>query len=217
MKVNLITLLTSLLVLMAALWVRHAWVVVAPAHGRYYVTAMLMISCIMAMITVFRLIRHYRHRPKPAGSADGNASDHHRQHYRLQYEAPPHPVFVQRTDDLDPAPAFTCPVRDISETGMSLSCTGVYAHGHTVQGEIIFAGGRTAPVNGIVIREEPDRTCLRLHCTIDPPLLMAEQREQIAMERGNRPRPAVSKTVLDKRAGSLPSHTPKGICRLKRP
>ena len=99
---------------------------------------------------------------------------------------------------------------------MSLECTGIFAEGESVQGEIIFNSGRTAPVNGIVIREEAQRTCLRLHCTIGPPLLMAEQRELIVQTKASGPRPAVSETLLGDTVRSLPSHRPKGLCRLKR-
>ena len=216
MKVNLITLLISSVTLLAAVWVRRTFLVGASMHGRYYVAAILMISSMLIVITLFRWLRHRRQRSMPADVADREASDRHRNHYRLQFDESPHPIFVQRTDDRHPATAFTCQVRDISETGISLGCKGVYAIGQTIQGEVIFASGRTAPVNGVVLREETDYTCLRLHCTIDPSLMMAEQREQIARKRGNSPRPAVSKTVLDKTIGSLPSHSPKGICRLKR-
>jgi hypothetical protein len=216
-KFNRITLIISSAILIAALWARQASYGGFTAHGRYYVTAILMISCIISMITLFRWFRLRRHRSMSADHADREASDRPRQHYRMQFDQSPYPFFVERTDDRHPVTTFTCPVRDISETGISLGCNGVYAHGQTVQGEIIFGSGRTAPVNGIVIREATDRTCLRLHCTIDPPLLMAEQREQIALEKGNSSHPAVSKTVLDTTVGSLPSHSPKGICRLKRP
>ncbi|WP_319409852.1 PilZ domain-containing protein [uncultured Desulfosarcina sp.] len=170
----------------------------------------------VSVITLFRWFRHRRQRSMPADDADRKASDRQRQNYRIQFGESPHPIFIQRTDNRHPATAFTCPVRDVSETGISLGCTGVYAIGQTVQGEIIFTSGRTAPVNGVVLREKMDYTCLRLHCTIDPPLLMAEQREQIAREKGDSPRPAVSKAVMDKTVGSLPSDSPKGICRLKR-
>ena len=217
MKFNLITLFVSSTIFVAALGARQTWVVGSSVHGRYYVTAILMISCIISMITLFRWFRLRRHRSATADNVDREASERPRQHYRMQFDQSTHPLFVERTDDRHPVTAFTCPVRDISETGISLGCKGVYTHGQTIHGEIIFSSGRTAPVNGVVIREETDRTCLRLHCTIDPPLLMAEQRDQIVLEKGNRPRPAVSKTVLDTTAGSLPSHSPKGICRLKRP
>ena len=215
-KFNLITLLISSIILMAAVWAQQAFTFDGSPHGRYYLTAILIISCIMTVITLFRWLRFRHHRPISAEDADQETPERHRQHYRVQFGESSHPLFVQRTDDRPGVTQFTCPVRDISETGISLVCTGIYTNGQTVQGEIIFGSGRTAPVNGMVIREETDLTCLRLHCTIDPPLLMAEQREQIASEKGNRPRPAVSNTLLDTTTGSLPSHSPKGICRLKR-
>lgn len=217
MKPNLTTLLISSFVLMAALLTRQAIDVGNSTHGRYYVTAILMISSIIAVITGLRCLLLLRRRPMAVGAADEKDDDRQRQHYRMQFDEASHPLFVQRTDDRHSATQFSCPVRDVSETGISLGCKGVYMRGQTVQGEIIFVSGRTAPVNGVVIREESDRTCLRLHCTIDPPLLMAEQREQITHEKGSHPRPVVSKALLDKTAGSLPSHSPKGICRLKRP
>ncbi|MBC2712678.1 MAG: PilZ domain-containing protein [Desulfosarcina sp.] len=217
MKTNFITLLISLAVFMATLCARQTFFTGSSAHGRYYVAAILMISGILTAIALFRLIRLHRNRPMSADSSDRKISGRPRQHYRIRFDKSPWPIFVEKTADHQPTPEFTCQVLDISETGISLGCTGVYAHGQTVQGEIIFDSGRTAPVNGMVVREEADRTCLRLHCTIDPPLLLAEQREQIIMEKADGPRPAVSKTVLGTTAGSLPSHHPKGICRLKRP
>jgi len=216
LKFNLITLLISSSIFMAAVWARQAFTFGASPQGRYYMTAILIISCIMTAISLFRWLRLLRHRATSAEDADQEVPERHRQHYRLQFDKSSHPLFVQRTDDRQAATQFTCPVHDISETGISLVCSGIYVHGQTVQGEIIFVSGRTAPVNGTVIRGNSDLTCLRLHCTIDPPLLMAEQRAQIAQEKGNSPRPAVSKTVLDTTTGSLPSHSPKGICRLKR-
>jgi hypothetical protein len=216
-KTNFITLLISAAILMAALWARHALAIGDSTHGRYYLTAILMISGIIAAITLFRWLRLGRHHLMSADDAAPGAIERHRQHYRLQFDEALHPLFVQRTDARHPVTAFTCPVRDVSETGISLSCAGVYTHGQTVIGEIIFGSGRTAPVNGVVIREEMNRTCLRLHCTIDPQVLMVEQREQIALEKGSNPRPAVSENMLDARARSLPSQAPKGICRSKRP
>lgn len=217
MKINFITLLISSTVLIAALWARQTLLAGSLAHARYYLTTILMISGILTVISLYRLIQLHRCRPMSTDNADQETSERNRQHYRMQFDESPRPIFIQKTDDRLPAAAFTCPVWDISETGISLGCTGVFAQGQTVQGEIIFDSGRTAPINGIVIRKEADRTCLRLHCTIPPPLLMAEQREQIIMEKANGPRPAVSKTVLDTTAESLPSHSPKGICRLKQP
>ena len=215
-KFNLTTLLISSMVLMAALWARQALAFGASPHGRYYLTAILITSGILTVITLLRWLRFRHHRPQSADNADQLAAERHRQHFRVQFDESSQPLFVQKTDDSQAVTQFTCPVRDISETGVSLVCTGIYAHGQTVQGEIIFGSGRTAPVNGMVIREETDLTCLHLHCTVDPPLLMAEQREQIAFQKGNIPRPAVSNTVLETTTGALPSHAPKGICRLKR-
>jgi hypothetical protein len=214
-KFNLITLLISSSILMAAVWARQAFTFGASPQGRYYVTAILIISCSMTVISLFRWLRLDHHRATSADDADQEAPERHRQHYRMQFDESLHPLFVQKTNDHHAVTQFTCPVHDISETGISLVCTGIYTHGQTVQGEIIFVSGRTAPVNGMVIREDTALTCLRLHCTIDPPLLMAEQRAQIAQEKGNSPRPAVSKSLLGTTTGSLPSHSPKGICRLK--
>ncbi|MCB2146204.1 MAG: PilZ domain-containing protein [Deltaproteobacteria bacterium] len=216
MKFNLITLIVSSVILLVMVWVRQAFLAGDSMHGRYYVAAILMISSMLTVITLFRYLRHRRQRSMPADVGGSDAADRHRQHYRLQFDESPHPIFVQRTDDRHSVTAFTCQVRDISETGISLGCMGVYALGQTVQGEVIFTSGRTAPVNGVVLREKKDYTCLQLHCTIDPPLLMAEQREQIAIKKGKGPRPAVSRPVIDKTVGSLPSHSPKGICRPKR-
>jgi hypothetical protein len=214
-KLNRISLFISSIALLAALWARQALVFGAWTHGRYYVTAILTISGTVMVITMFRWLRFRRPQPIPIGDADQEVSNRQRQHYRMQFDDSPRPLFVQKTDEHHRVTAFTCPVHDVSETGISLDCKSVYTIGQTVQGEIIFVSGRTAPVNGVVIREEADRTCLHLHCTIDPPVLMAEQREQIALEKGNRARPAVSKSILDTTVGSLPSHSPKGICRLK--
>jgi hypothetical protein len=215
-KFNLITLFISSLVLMAAAWVRQASLFGASPYGRYYLTAIQIIGCAMAAITLFRWLRFRHHRPISADDAGQDAPERQRQHYRIQFDESSTPFFVQKTDGPHAVTQFTCPVRDISETGVSLVCTGVYAHGQTVQGEVIFGSGRTAPVNGMVIREENDLTCLRLHCTIDPPLLMAEQREQIANDKGNSPRPGVRNNLMDTTTGSLPSHSPKGICRRTR-
>lgn len=217
MTINHITLLISSTVLMIALWVRQTLFTGLSAHERYYLTAILMISGILALITLFRSIRTYRSQPILSDNAERQPSERPRQHYRIQFDESSHPIFIQKKDDHRSVTTFTCPVCDISETGISLVCTGVYAHGQTVRGEIIFDSGRTTPINGIVIREDAERTCLRLHCAIDPPLLMAEQREQIVLQKAKGPQPAVSQTMLDTTAGSLPSHTPKGICRLKRP
>ena len=217
MKENQITLAISAAVFMAALWVRQTLFTGASAHGRYYVSAVLGISGVLTVILLCRLILPKRIRSSTDPTSGETPSRRDRLHYRIRFDRPPQPVFVQKIDDRQPGLAFTCPVLDISETGISLACTGVYARGQTVQGELIFCSGRTAPINGIVIREEKDRSSLSLHCTIDPPLLMAEQREQILLQKATGPRPPVSRNLLEKTSGALPSHSPKGICRLKRP
>jgi hypothetical protein len=217
MKFNLITLLISSAILTTTCFIRQVSDVGLTTHGRYYTTAILLISCIISMIALLRIFRLRRHRSISADDADREGSERPRQHYRIHFDRSSHPLFVERTDDCHRVIEFSCPVLNISESGISLGCKGVYTQGQPVQGEIIFSSGRTSPINGLVIREEMDRTCLRLHCTIDPSLLMAEQRDQIALEKGRCPRPSVSKTAMDKTTGSLPSHSSKGICRLKKP
>ena len=215
MKPDLITLAISMTVFVSALLSSQGLLANASAHTRYYITAVLMISGLLAAISLLRLMLSVRHRPSSAGSAPRERSNQRREHYRLTFEQSTRPLFVQTNDEGLPADAVSCPVWDISETGLTLRCTGVYATGQTVHGEIIFAGGRTAQVNGTVVREETDRTSLKLHCTIDPALLMAEQRDQIESRKNTGPRPAVSHGALEKPIASLPSHRPKGICRKK--
>lgn len=215
MKNDLITLLTSSVVFVAMLWARRAMIDEHAAYTRYYVAAGLMISGILSLIIVLRLCWHLFKRPPSADPISRERPEHPRAHYRLTFDrSESRPRFVQAADGRQPAGAFTCPVLDISETGIALDCTGVYTPGQTVHGEIIFASFRTAVVNGTVVREETDRTSLQLHCTIAPPLLMAEQREQIVNKKGAA-RPAVSKSLLENPSNSLPSHRPKGICRIK--
>jgi hypothetical protein len=216
-KINLVTLLISSAVGMATWWARHALISASSAHGRYYLTAILMISGILMVITLLRAIRMHRNRPMSVDNAVRKPSAQRRRDYRIRFGESPYPIFVQRSDDPHSVTEFTCPVYDISATGISLDCKGVYQQGDAVQGHIIFNSGRTAPINGIVVREEGQRCCLHLHCTIDPPLLMAEQRNRIVIDKASGPQPAVSKTLLDAAPDSLPSHAPKGICRLKRP
>lgn len=215
MTINHVTLFVSSTVLMIALWGRQSGLFESSVHQRYYLTAILMVSGILTLVTLLRLIRFYLRRPVVGEDTKRHPSQRPRQHYRMQFDESSYPIFMQKTDDRLPATAFSCPVDNISETGISLVCAGVYDLGQTVQGEIIFGSGRTAPINGIVIREDTQRTSLHLHCTIAPPLLMAEQREQIVVRKAKGPQPAVSQTMLDDTAGSLPSHAPKGICRLK--
>jgi hypothetical protein len=214
MKTNLITLAISLTVLVVTLLASRG-ITTPSAHSRYYITAVVMISGLLAAITLLRLLLSVRHRPSSAGPAPREISNQRREHYRLTFEQSTAPLFVQTNDEGLPADAVTCPVRDISETGLTLRCSGVYPTGQTVHGEIIFASGRTAEVNGTVIREEMDRTSLKLHCTIDPALLMTEQRELIESQKSAGPRPAVSHSTLEESAVSLPSHRPKGVCHIK--
>jgi len=215
MKSTLITLLVSTSVLLATLYACLFWPATLSAYGRYYVASILAISATVCVITAVRLIRGGKQVQTASKTTDRDPSAQRRQYYRLQYDESPWPRFIQKTTDLPDAAAFTCPVRDVSETGIGLVCTGVYSQGQTVLGEIHFPSGRTAPVNGVVIRDDAQLTSLQLHCGIDPPLLMDEQREKIVREKDKGPRPVVSEALLDTTPRSLPSLTAKGICRLK--
>ena len=217
MKTNTITLMISLAILLGALWVLRVFDTGAYAHGRYYATAVLMISAILIIIALLRLIRFVGGRSMAPRHPDRNISNQPRQHFRLCFDEAPPPQFIQKSDDCQSSAAFTCPVCDVSETGVGLTCTGVYQNGQVVKGELIFDSGRTVEVDGIVVREATDRTALRLRHHLDPALLMAEQREQIVKKKANGPQPAVNKPALDATTGTLPSHSIKGICRLKRP
>ncbi|HSO17819.1 MAG TPA: hypothetical protein VLT88_00075 [Desulfosarcina sp.] len=216
MKSSLTTLAISAIVLSATLWRKSVWLDGSSAHGRYYVTVLLALSTLTALIALFRLIR----RSEPAKEGQDIAAadkERPRQHFRLQFEGASRPRFIQKSERTGPAADIAFPVHDVSETGVGLDCTGIYKIGQTVLGEIIFPSGRTAPVNGIVVREAERRTCLDLHCTIDPALLMAEQRDKIAAEKSSGPRPTVANTALDSGSADLPSSKPKGICRSKAP
>lgn len=215
MKSNLTTLALSLAVLVTTLLSSPALLANPSAYTRYYITAAITISGMLTAITVLRLLMMVTRRPPSPRPPSKTSPDQRRAYYRLTFGQSPEPLFVQTDDEDLPAgsAAFTCPVKDISETGLSLRCTDVYATGQTVSGKIIFTSGRTAPVNGRVIQEEADRTRLELHCTIDPSLLMAEQRELIESTKNTGPRPAVSRSALEDPDASLPSHRPKGICR----
>ncbi|BBO66866.1 hypothetical protein DSCA_07960 [Desulfosarcina alkanivorans] len=216
MKLNLVTLVISPAIFAVTLWVRLTRFSGATPHARYYLAVILTISAILTVITLYRLTRSLRKPPVSSTSTAKMPSGQKRDHYRMQFDRLSHPVFIEKISESQPGPAVTCAVRDISEAGIGLGCTGIYSLGQTVQGEIIFDSGRTAPINGVVVREEANRTCISLHCTIDPPLLMAEQREQIRSEKPSGPRPVVSRTVLEETGRPLPSHSPKGVCRLKR-
>jgi hypothetical protein len=216
MKNSFITFIASSAVCVAMLLASRTMTVDPAAHTRYYLTSVVMISGILSVITLLRLIRSFVNKNASPEPFQRHRSEQRRQSYRLTFESSDRPRFVQSADGDLPAGSFTCPVLDISETGISLGCTGVYATGQTVRGEIIFSSFRRIVVNGVVVREDEDRTSLKLHSAIDPPLLMAEQRQQITMNKGATARPAVSEDVLEKPSASLPSQRPnKGICRLK--
>jgi hypothetical protein len=213
MTANLILLLVSVLIIAIVLFVR----VYNPgadtsAYYRYYSMSSLLIGSMLGVIALFRLIHGLMRRnitPEPHPSAIANER---RDGYRLVFDSPPRPVFLQKSDGPGSVPVFTCPVWDVSETGVSLDCTRVYTNGQTVQGEIIFDSGRTVTVNGVVNRSGSRRTALMLHCTIDPAVIMAEQRERITLKKKAGPRP-VGDAFSDESHGFLPSHQPKGICR----
>lgn len=216
MQRNLITLLISLSVFLATLCARRLfWPAGLSAYGRYYVASILTISAMICVIAAVRLIQAAKQGQTSSTRTDRGSSAQRRQHYRLQYEHSPRPRFIQKSSDLPTAAAFTCPVRDVSETGLNLVCTGVYAEGQTVLGEIHFPSGRTAPVNGVALGDDAQHTRIQLHCGIDPPLLMVEQREKIVREKAQGPQPVVSEALLGTTPRSLPSLTIKGICRMK--
>ena len=217
MKTDLMTLMVSLAILIITLLSPRTPFADAGAYPRYYFTAAMAISAAIATISALRLLLKVVRRPASLAKRPGRQdnSGQHRANYRLNYEAPPYPLFVETRDENIQTEAFSCPVKDISETGLSLLCEGVYSTGQIVQGEVIFISGRTARVNGSVIRKQSGRTSLALHCTIDPSIFMAEQREQIDTQKQSGPRPAVSQSALEKTADELPSHHPKGICRIK--
>jgi hypothetical protein len=217
MKSTLITLLVSTSVFLATLCARLYWPADLSAHGRYYVASILTLSAMIGVISAVRLSRETKRRETAPIKTDHGPLPQQRQHYRLRYDASPCPRFIQKSADLPAAAAFTCPVRDVSETGLSLVCSGKFAEGQTVLGEIHFPSGRTAPINGVAIRDDARHTSLQLHCGIDPPLLMVEQREKIVREKDRGPRPVVSEALLDTTPQALPSFTVKGICRLKDP
>jgi len=218
MKSTLITLIVSTIIFLTMLWIRQSsWAADLSAHGRYYLVSLLAISGIVPLIAFIRLVRRPCSGTKARPRKNGQTKPQQRDHFRLQFDESAQPRFVQKSAEPARAPEFFCPVKDVSETGISLLCSGIFSKGETVRGEILFPSGRTAPINGVVLRVNAGRTSLRLHCTIDPPLLMAEQRELIVREKEQGPQPAVSDALLDSPARSLPSHTPKGICRLKRP
>ncbi len=219
MKVNTnrVVFIISSLIFVTALWVRWSIFADVSSHGRYYFASIITISGFMVVITLLRLIKKRPAGTKQESCSTDDKTQQRRGNFRIKFDPSEGPIFIRKTDDHQPDPTFTCSVIDISETGIGLACTGVYAKGQTVLGEIIFDSGRTAPVNGVVVREGLDGTFFNLHCTIAPPLLMKEQREQIQRKKAKGPLPKAGTTSLDAVTTSLPSHTPKGVCRLKRP
>jgi hypothetical protein len=216
MKNDLIALVASLASIAGLVYLFQTAAADMSGHGRYYLTTALLISMALAVIFLVRLVSRKPQRDDSVYPAAETMDDRQRQHYRLQFDLTQRPMFIQKSAPDQTGVAFTCPVNDISETGICLDCVGVYPPGKAIQGEIIFNSGRSAPVNGVVVREEIDRTSLKLHCTISPPLLMAEQRSLIAAQKGHGPPPAVDRQLLNVGGSGLPSHSPKGICRNKR-
>ena len=215
MKSTFITLTISMAVFLATLCARQYWSEGLSAHGRYYVASILTISALISMIAAVRLIQGKRQAHTASQKQDDDSSSQRRQYYRLQYDDSPRPRFKEKSSDLPDVAAFSCPVRDVSETGLGLVCTGVYTEGQTILGEIQFSSGRTAPINGVVLRDDGQHTSLQLHCGIEPALLMEEQRENIVREKAQGPRPVVSEALLDTTPRSLPSQKTRGLCRLK--
>ncbi len=215
MKINLTILAISALVLGSLSLSSQTLFEGASAYERYYIAAALIISSALLVISVARLLYMVVRRSSSANHKAQSREVQRREHYRLTYETPPHPLFVQSDDNVPLDQTFSCPVKDLSETGLALYCSGVYENGQTVIGEIIFDSGRNARVNGSVVRQDTNCTSIALHCAIEPSIFMAEQREMIAARKQTGPRPSVNQDILEKTADSLPSHRPKGICLKK--
>ena len=216
MKTILITLAVSLATLVGTLVLSKGALSDLSPYTRYYVTAAIAISGSVAVVGIMKLLMMAKRRT-PSSTRMGNTThrDQRRESYRIGFDPSAPALFVEAKGEPLSLDAFSCPVKDLSETGLSLFCTGVYATGQTVHGEVIFYSGRTVQIHGSVIREEMDQTCLTLHCTIDPSIFMTEQRERIELEKSIGPRPAVSQGALEESSTTLPSHRPKGICRKK--
>jgi hypothetical protein len=213
---NKVAFIVSCLIFIMAIWLRWSLYTDVSAHGRYYFAAIIGISGFTAVITLLRLIKGQRCDTERVTPEVQQKDQKPRRNYRISFERSTGPVFVQKTDDSGIAPAFTCKTIDVSETGVGLDCTGVFEEGETVLGEIIFRSGKTAPVNGKVIRENSTGTFIRLHCTIAPSLIMAEQRSQIQNKKAMGPFPTAGGSLMDSGDKVLPSHRPKGLCRLKK-
>jgi hypothetical protein len=218
MKVNnnWVALIISTLIFIVAIWLRWTMFIDVSFHGRYYFAAIIGISGFTAVITFLRLIKGRCLDTAQLPPVIHKKKQQPRRNYRVVFDRSNGPVFIQRTDDSGLAPAITCRAIDVSETGLGLDCTGVYQKGQTIMGEIIFKNGNTAPINGEVLRENSKGTFIRLHCTISPSLIMEAQRSQIQSEKAMGPFPAIGESLLDFGNKELPSHRPKGLCRLKK-
>lgn len=217
MKANLLTVAISVTALTATIISWRLVIDVWPVHGRYYAAAIVLSSGLLAVIAAARIVRHTLARTMPTPTPDRETADKPRRHYRITYEKPARPIFVIKDDAQPNISNFNCWVVDISESGIGLSCIDRFTTGQTVQGEVIFKSGRTAAVDGIVVRHTTDGTYLELNRSIDSALLMAEQRSQIVMQRAGGPQPAISRAALEPRPKALPSHQLKGIRRSWRP
>ena len=215
MKTILITLTLSLASLVGILVLSKGTLSDLSPYTRYYVTAAIAISGAVAAISMFKLLMMANRGKSSSAHMVNPHRGQRRESYRIGFDPIAPALFVEAKGKPLSLAAFSCAVKDLSETGLSLFCTGVYATGQTVHGEVIFPSGRTVQIHGSVVREELDQTCLTLHCTIDPSIFMAEQRERIESEKSIGPRPAVSQGALEESSTTLPSHRPKGICRKK--
>lgn len=216
MKTNLITMAFSSLLLGIVILSSRRLLSDGSAHTRYYITAAALISAALLTVTIVRFLLIVFHRPSALNNETARKNVQRREYFRLTYDNPPQPLFVQTDGESPPDQLFTCHVRDLSEIGLALCCSGVYDTGQTVIGEVIFSSGRKAQINGEVIRQDSNITSLALHCSIEPTVFMAEQRDMISEKKNVGPKPAVSQSLFDKPSASLPSYSPKGVCLKKK-
>lgn len=216
LNANRITLICSISLFSFTLWAKLILPGTLSAHNRYYLTAILTISGLLIVITFFRMIRHSGTTVGIKKIETSTEREQRRSFYRIHFGSDERPLFIQRRESDLMGSDVTFPVSDISETGISLVCSDVYHLGETVMGEVIFQDGATATINGDVIRQPAGLTVLQLHCTIEPSLLMKIQRSQIERRKKLGHRPPVDRILLDQDGKSLPSHAPKGVCRMKR-